>query len=415
MLWCGLGLLAPAQAAWASHNRGNDAWTDIGSAGVVTLHVTTRWDKGTIGESGVDSGRFGLARFQCPGTGQVITVDPPTAMRIVKVPEGFTMYQWPAGSFSLTGTTTAIDTLSPTFDARLQVLAIPFGSTSTLNQIVAPLNLPFGDYDIRWNDWTRIHGLQNLDPTDECGGLDDGFGFNVRVHWDGTSNHGPSFGPINPTVARGLPYSQNVNAIDADGDPRFYVFASLNPSYPDFGPQSQVPGLALDSLTGQMTIPAGDTAGLLDNHFAEPSADDLVKVRVSDSKGAVSEREILLDAVPASAEAAGLMVAPGTGSSLQISWTPACNATDHAVYWGTSPIAGTLNWTGAACALGITGTANFDPGFTPPNTLVYFVVVGRTAFNEGSYGKSSAGAERPEAAGGGTCDTPQVLGPACNP
>ena len=43
-------LLAPAGEAQASHHRGTDTWSDIGATGVVTLHVTTRWSKGTVGD-----------------------------------------------------------------------------------------------------------------------------------------------------------------------------------------------------------------------------------------------------------------------------------------------------------------------------------------------------------------------------
>ena len=419
LLCCAMVLLAPAQAAQASHHRGTDTWGDISATGVATLHVISRWSKGTVGDltsgSGVDSSRFGVGRFQCEATGDVIVVSPVAGMRIVRVLDGTTVYQWPSGSFTLASTTVAIDSSSPTFDARSQVLTIPLGSTTDINQVNPPLNQQPGDYDIRWNDWTRVHGLQNLDPTDECGGLDDGFGFNVRVRWDGTVNHGPAFGPVNSIVGRGQPYLQSLNAIDPEGGPLAYIFAPLNPFFPDFGPQTQVPGLTLDSPTGLLAIPGGATAGLLDNHFAEPAADYLVKVRVADVKGAISEREILLDAVSPSGEAAAdasLSVVPGTGSSLQISWTPACNATDHAVYWGTGT--GTPNWTGRTCGLGTTGAASFDPGPIPPNTLVYFVVVGRTPFDEGSYGKFSSGVERPEATGSGSCDLPQVLG-TCGP
>jgi hypothetical protein len=417
-----MALLAPAQDARASHSRNHDAWTDIWPNGVVTLNVTTRWSKGSIGDptegSGVDPSRFGVSQFHCEATGDLITVSPPAGMHIVRVSDGSTVYTWPPDSFSLSATTVDIDTSSPFHDARSQILVIPLGSTAAANQIVSPLNLAPGDYDIRWNDWSRVRGLQNLDPTDECGGLDDGYGFNVRFRWDGTANHGPSLAPVNATVNRGLPYEQNVNAMDPDAvDTLLYTFAPLNPFYPDFGPQTQVPGLTLDSLSGMMTIPASATAGLLDNHFAEPAADYLVKVRIRDSRGAVSEREILLDVVDASGEAAAdasLRVSTSaTGPSLQLSWTPACNATDHTVYWGTGPIVGGLRWTGAACALGKTGTALFDPGAPPLGRFIYFAVVGRTSLSEGSYGRSSAGVEQPEAVGVGACDIPQVAGLIC--
>jgi len=415
VLWGAVALLASSQDARASHHRGVDDWADISANGVVTLRATTRWTQGTVAASGVDASRFGMSVFPCDATGEPITVSPPVGMRLVRVSDGSTAYEWPANSFTLSSTTTTIDTSSPAYDARLQVLVIPLGSTPDPGQIAAPLNLAPGDYEIRWNDWSRVRGIQNLDPTDECGS---GFGFNVRIRWNGTANHGPALAAVNTIVGRSAPYNQNVNATDPDGEPLSYAFAPLNPLYPDFGPQTLVPGLALDGLTGQLTIPASTTAGLLDNSFAEPAADYLVKVLISDTSGAVTQREMLLDVVPTSGEAAGdgsLTAGPAFGSFVQISWTPACNATDHTVYWGTGPAAGAPNWTGAACALGTIGSASFNPGTPPAGKFIYFVVVGRTGFNEGSYGRSSAGLERPEAVGVGACDIPQTLNVACSP
>jgi EGF domain/Calcium-binding EGF domain len=297
-----MALLAAAPQAWGSHHRGTDAWADISASGVATLHVLTRWRKGTLStptlESGVDSSRFGVSQGECSSTGEVPTVSPPTGMRIVRVSDGSTLFEWTPNSFSLTDTTVGIDAGAAAYDARSQVLIVPLGSTAAPNQIAEPQNLPFGDYEIRWNDWSRIHGIQNINPAEDCGGLDSGFGFNVRVRWNGTANGGPSFASGADTiVTRGLPYSQNVNATDPEGDSLGYAFAPLSPFYPDFGPQTLVPGLILDGLTGQMTIPAGSTSGLLDNSFGEPSADYLYKIRISDSRGAISEREGLLDSV----------------------------------------------------------------------------------------------------------------------
>ncbi len=90
----------------------------------------------------------------------------------------------------------------------------------------------------------------------------------------------------------------------------------------------------------------------------------------------------------------------GSGGAVRVAYTPGCGALDNAAYWGTGPIAGSLHWTGAACGLGNTGLASFDPGTPPPGGLIYFVLVGQTGTREGSYGLSWNGtiqAERPEA------------------
>jgi len=117
---------------------------------------------------------------------------------------------------------------------------------------------------------------------------------------------------------------------------------------------------------------------------------------------------------PSEASAAGTMLASeGTGTSVNLNYTPSCDATDHAVFWGTGPIGGAVSWTNAACLLGSSGAASFDPGTPVPGTFVYFVVVGQTGALEGSYGRNSAGAERPEATFAAVCNRPQTLGGAC--
>lgn len=109
----------------------------------------------------------------------------------------------------------------------------------------------------------------------------------------------------------------------------------------------------------------------------------------------------------------GLRAAKGGGSAVQVTFDPACGATDHAVFWGSGPIAGALAWTDAACGLGTSGTATFDPGSTDPGGWIYFVPVGQNAIVEGSFGRDSALVERPEATGVGSCDVPQNLGGSC--
>ncbi len=102
----------------------------------------------------------------------------------------------------------------------------------------------------------------------------------------------------------------------------------------------------------------------------------------------------------------------GAGTTVALTYTPACGATDHVVYWGTTPITGSVSWTMAACGRGTTGAASFDPGNPPSGRAFYFVVVGQNATKEGSYGAGSS-AERPEAVGVGTCDRPLDLTGAC--
>jgi hypothetical protein len=104
------------------------------------------------------------------------------------------------------------------------------------------------------------------------------------------------------------------------------------------------------------------------------------------------------------------------GTEVAVAYGPGCGTLDNTIFWGDGPIAGSASWTQAACSLGNTGKATFDPGDPAPGAFVYFVIVGRSAAAEGSYGLARVGGslvERPEAAGIGACDAPQVLNGTC--
>jgi hypothetical protein len=92
-----------------------------------------------------------------------------------------------------------------------------------------------------------------------------------------------------------------------------------------------------------------------------------------------------------------------------IAYTSACQAAGHTVYSGDLAQVASLSWDGAACGLGSTGEASFDPG----EGSRFFVVVGQDGSREGSYGRNSDDAERPEATGFGACDLSQELFDAC--
>jgi hypothetical protein len=105
-----------------------------------------------------------------------------------------------------------------------------------------------------------------------------------------------------------------------------------------------------------------------------------------------------------------------SGTGIDVAFGPGCGTLDNVIYWGTTPIVATPSWTQAACALGNTGQASFDPGDPAPGEVIYFVIVGQNAAAEGSYGMAFDGvssAERPEAIGIGACDQPRVLNGTC--
>jgi hypothetical protein len=105
----------------------------------------------------------------------------------------------------------------------------------------------------------------------------------------------------------------------------------------------------------------------------------------------------------------GMTADRGPGESVTVRYAPACGALDHVIYWGTGPLSGGISWTGAACRLGTSGAASFDPGTVASGSLIYFVVVAQDGSKEGSYGRDSAGTELPEATGIGSCDLPRSL------
>lgn len=89
-----------------------------------------------------------------------------------------------------------------------------------------------------------------------------------------------------------------------------------------------------------------------------------------------------------------MTAAKGGGTSVNLAYTPADCATDHAIYWGQSPITGSLSWMDSECARGTDGTTDFDPGAPSAGSFYYFVIAGNNGSNEGSYGKDSTDAER---------------------
>jgi hypothetical protein len=97
------------------------------------------------------------------------------------------------------------------------------------------------------------------------------------------------------------------------------------------------------------------------------------------------------------------------GSRIQVTYTPACDASNHTIYYGPLGSVSSWGYSGARCSIGTGGSALF----VPPAGSVFFVVAGTDGSREGSYGRDSSGAERPEALGVGACDVPQDLGATC--
>jgi hypothetical protein len=104
----------------------------------------------------------------------------------------------------------------------------------------------------------------------------------------------------------------------------------------------------------------------------------------------------------------------GSGDPVLLTFGLSCHTADTTVYWGQSLGAMTgIAWTQAACGFGPNGSASVSPGVPPPGGLYYFVVVPTNGVKQGSYGRSSAGIERPSAPSGLACGLPQQLGATC--
>jgi hypothetical protein len=118
---------------------------------------------------------------------------------------------------------------------------------------------------------------------------------------------------------------------------------------------------------------------------------------VSGAPGEASHQDIPSDLMLANWNA-------GSGA-IDVSYTPACDATDHTIYYGDLASIAGYSYAGQACFVGANGTTSFDPAMDS----VFFLVVANDAVKEGSYGEASGGAQRPEALGLPTCDYLQDL------
>jgi len=77
--------------------------------------------------------------------------------------------------------------------------------------------------------------------------------------------------------------------------------------------------------------------------------------------------------------------------TIAVWYAPACQASDHDLYFGPLDQVSTYTWSGSECGIGASGMfTEFAPG---PDSY-FFVVTGHGGDFEGSYGQSTGGAER---------------------
>ena len=99
------------------------------------------------------------------------------------------------------------------------------------------------------------------------------------------------------------------------------------------------------------------------------------------------------------------------GLNTQFTYTPACGATAHAIYYGEGALAPLgPQWRDSICT---DTSGSTTVALSNPSGLQYFVVVGQTASAEGSYGKQTGNVERPEAIKVGLCDVAQQIATSC--
>jgi predicted CXXCH cytochrome family protein len=169
---------------------------------------------------------------------------------------------------------------------------------------------------------------------------------------------------------------------------------------------------------GEEVLPPNYDSVLLDPNFNnDPCADDQVGPTGLDNDG-----DGLIDGddpdcggvLPTTGKVAQLLVTahnPGS-QTMRISYTPACNATDHTIEFGDLGQVSSYSYAGQECLIGTSGIHLWSYAGTPDS--MFFMVVGQDANAEGSYGTDSDGNERPEDSVNGACPIVQDLSAPCS-
>ena len=317
-LFAALMLFMTATEAQASHFRGGNMHYTLAPNGVATFTVESLWRKYAY------DGFHNISIRNAAGA-QVL-------------------YQ----SVSYTGTTVLLDTSNPDYDFRRQVFTVNMAG------------LPAGQYTAFHSNCCRISGIRNP--------ISSNFSFdNKIIYTPGAANGSPQLNAsFITTVARGYNYSQNLNAFDPDGHSMSYQLLSGGVAY---SPTSNIPGLTI-SPTGQVNIPAANTATLTTGNW-------VFKVRVTDSSGAFSDRDVMVNVVntsnvpPVVGSIGDRIVALGQSVSFPVSATDT-NAGDTVTLSSSSlpagasfiqtpgnPASGTFTWTPSAGQEGV-HTINFE-------------------------------------------------------
>lgn len=226
---------------YASHFRGGFMPLQITAGGQLTGTITALWRK-TRAETSFDFSVYSASD---------------------------TTYSNELAFFTADGS--VIDDSNPNFDVAQAPVAFDLST------------FPDGQYLIRYDSCCRISGISNVG--------DDDFSLESRVtKRTGFSSGAPNLSSnIITVIPQGSPYSQNLNASDPDGGGLSYQFLVGN-FFPDNGPNSEIPGINVNSR-GKILIPASSTSQFTNGQLW------VFKVRVTDSQGEYSERDVLLTVV----------------------------------------------------------------------------------------------------------------------
>lgn len=210
----------------------------------------------------------------------------------------------------------------------------------------------------------------------------------VRFVRTGPGCGGWSLAAVNPyfdasAAGTGIPTSSNVVGADRVGGNLILSFDVPTTVGPP-GPVTYLPG--------QLVSWNGAAFGIFEPLAGWPTSSGTFGVSWSGNPGLVQK-----------------LVVDKAGANITVSWSASCSAgaTDYGIYEGT--IGTWYSHTRKVCT--DTG-GDLTETFAPAAASSYYLVVPRNSAEEGSYGQSSGGAERP--VGAAVCVAPQVLTP-CPP
>jgi len=236
-------LLFSPSPAGATHFRGGTIDYTINSSGLLRVEMTTLWRDAFVGDAFVDlwSGNRSV---------------------IVKAFSNFTVV-------SDTVVNPAGRDLIGYYARRTSVFTLNLPANSVGS----------GTYLLRFESCCRVDAIWNVGQSS--------FSLESKMPYTaGIANGSPTMIPATiDIVARGHLYTQSLLSQDPDRGLLNYVLLNGDAS-PDWGPATQIPGIGIDS-DGVISIPASNTATLSLGRW-------VYKVRVTDTSGAYSERDILI-------------------------------------------------------------------------------------------------------------------------